>query len=215
MGVEGKMNKLAIISDIHGCYETLLALIAKIPPDHQIVFAGDLIDRGPRSKEVVEYAMNNKIPTVMGNHEHMMLFHYGRAKGYNHPRIWMSNGGIWTTESYCGRVPHDVLKWAEKLPLCLIYDDVLVSHTGHGGPVIQSEMHALWERSKNFKEGFYRVFGHTQEEEAVITDSWAMIDTGAAYKAHGYGKLTAFLWPSKEVIQQEYCDTPQKSDEDL
>ena len=35
-----------IIGDVHGCYDTLMALIAKLPEDAEIVFVGDLIDRG-------------------------------------------------------------------------------------------------------------------------------------------------------------------------
>jgi serine/threonine protein phosphatase 1 len=211
------MKNYAIISDIHGCFETLQALLEKLPKDHELIFAGDMIDRGPRSREVLLYAMNNGIRCVMGNHEHLMLDHYlPQSQKFYHGRSWMRNGGIFTTESFQGNVPHTIRVWVANLPLAIIDDNLAVSHTGHGGPVVRTIIDALWDRSHEFPEdGYYRVFGHTQEEEAVVTENWAMIDTGAAYKAHGYGKLTAFLWPSKEIISQEYCDTAQKSDEDL
>ena len=50
---ENKMKKHYIIGDVHGEYTTLLALLEKIPKDSEIIFVGDLIDRGFRSREVV------------------------------------------------------------------------------------------------------------------------------------------------------------------
>ena len=67
-----------IISDIAGNYKTLMALLEKMPQDEEIISVGDMVDRGPRSKEVIEFFMNNENATaIMGNHEHMMQI--GRA----------------------------------------------------------------------------------------------------------------------------------------
>ena len=54
--VKNNMENIYIISDIHGCYKTLLALIDQFPnkQNSKIVFVGDLIDRGKNSCEVVE-----------------------------------------------------------------------------------------------------------------------------------------------------------------
>lgn len=49
------MKKIACISDVHGCYHTLMALLMQIPSEYEIVFLGDLVDRGPRSKQVVDF----------------------------------------------------------------------------------------------------------------------------------------------------------------
>ena len=73
-----------IVGDIHGCYEELLKLEKKIY-DHAkknkkrpfIISVGDIIDRGPNSKDVVEHFMEGRKrgthDIVMGNHEAMML----------------------------------------------------------------------------------------------------------------------------------------------
>ncbi len=55
-------------------------------------------------------------------------------------------------------------------------------------------------------DGKFRCFGHPVQKEPLITDTFACIDTGAAYD--GYRKLTAMLWPSKEIIQQDYNESP-------
>lgn len=197
-------------------------LLLKCPKDHQLIFAGDLVDRGPHSRQVVEFAMENEIPTVAGNHEHLALWEHKRVESdlYTNQGLWYANGGIAAAKSW-GRadltLPDDVLDWMEKLPMYLIYGDLLVSHTGHGLTkprkgvmgIEESDDKKLWCRDTHFpKDGYYRVFGHSLTREPIITDTWANIDTGAAYGHKNFGTMTALLWPSKEVIQQRYDETP-------
>src|SRR5690606_3151639 len=61
-----------IIGDIHGCYEELMALMAKVKlsDEDRIIALGDIVDRGNQSKEVYEYLKNRPNSIVlMGNHE--------------------------------------------------------------------------------------------------------------------------------------------------
>lgn len=221
-----------LISDIHGCFETLIALIDKLPRGANLIFCGDLIDRGPRSKEVVHYAMFNGIPTVMGNHEHLCLYGHGRLDStlYSDRDIWLMNGGVDALKSYgTGGLPAAVLNWMAALPWSIDGEDgvLLVAHTGHtlqpaSGGKLQRKLTrningdppeaVLWYRDQHFpNDGRYRVFGHTQEAEPVIKDTWAMIDTGAAYKSRGLGVLTAFHWPTKTVIQQANIESAREA----
>ena len=50
------MSKIIAISDIHGEYDKLCAVLNKLSPEKNdtIVFCGDYIDRGKKSKEVVD-----------------------------------------------------------------------------------------------------------------------------------------------------------------
>ena len=74
------MSRTIVISDIHGCFLTLEKLLHKIdykPTDH-LVIVGDLIDRGPRSKEVLDLflaicAKGHPLTILRGNHEVMLL----------------------------------------------------------------------------------------------------------------------------------------------
>jgi hypothetical protein len=48
-------NKVAIIGDIHGCYDELSELLDAIdwsPQTHILLLTGDLIDRAPRLKKL-------------------------------------------------------------------------------------------------------------------------------------------------------------------
>ncbi|KAL9014090.1 MAG: hypothetical protein Q9173_001261 [Seirophora scorigena] len=92
-------RRLIFIGDVHGCYEEcqscpfpepagfllqvdsnavslVQALIAETKynsrTDH-IVFAGDLISKGPDSSQVVDFAINNSASCVRGNHEDRIL----------------------------------------------------------------------------------------------------------------------------------------------
>ena len=65
-----------IISDIHGCYEELMALLEKIGfCDEDYLFVlGDAMDRGPEPIRVIQALMEmSNVTYIMGNHDDMML----------------------------------------------------------------------------------------------------------------------------------------------
>lgn len=97
-----------VIGDVHGDYDTLLELTDRLPRESKLIFTGDLIDRGEKSKEVVNFVKENNHKSVMGNHE-MMMFTYGRSvlntcknnAPLNHQYLpWYQNGGTATLLSY-------------------------------------------------------------------------------------------------------------------
>jgi serine/threonine protein phosphatase 1 len=90
------------MSDIHGCYNTFIALCKKIPRDYSIVCAGDLIDRGKRSKDVIQTIIDKKYPTVMGNHDFFMIDERNLKLTKKH-NLWWENGGESTLRSYGGK----------------------------------------------------------------------------------------------------------------
>ena len=101
------MNNTYIIGDIHGEYATLLALIAKLPKDAELIFVGDLIDRGASSREVIAFIRENNHRAVLGNHEELMI-NYGTSFTKTYPKStnpsflhnWYNNGGDATLFSY-------------------------------------------------------------------------------------------------------------------
>jgi len=207
---------LCIISDVHGSHLTLLALLLKVRavyPDVELYLLGDLIDRGPRSKEVVEFAIKHKVPTCGGNHEDLCVDYHlnqltGERSSYEH-NIWYRNGGLDTRKSFGGKISTYVVDWMSKLPLHIIppdYPDLLLSHTGHGLITPESQhtsFDAIWSRSFRFpKDGYYRVFGHSVQPEPIVTETYACIDTGCAYG----GRLTALVWPTRELFSHPNID---------
>ena len=101
-------NQIYIISDVHGCFKSLKALINQFPnkENSKIVFVGDLIDRGPSSCEVVKFIMDNNYDCVLGNHEEMFL-EFAPSKedeDLSDSKHWLFNcGGEQTLKSYTSK----------------------------------------------------------------------------------------------------------------
>ncbi len=66
------------IGDIQGCYDSFSKLLKKIdfnPKKDQLWLAGDLVNRGHKSREVLEYlySIRKSIKVVLGNHDIALL----------------------------------------------------------------------------------------------------------------------------------------------
>lgn len=64
-----------VFGDISGYYQTFLKMVNQLNPT-EVISLGDIIDRGPHSKECVDWFVNNNSPLIMGNHEHMLINAY-------------------------------------------------------------------------------------------------------------------------------------------
>jgi len=65
-------GRTIVVGDIHGCYDELIALLelAQFSEDDRVVSVGDLITKGPKSREVLELFMADaRFTTVIGNHD--------------------------------------------------------------------------------------------------------------------------------------------------
>lgn len=147
-----------IIGDVHGEYEMLLELVEQLPPNARLIFVGDLVNRGKKSREVIEFVRKNSFGVVKGNHEEYMLEH-GKHFLDNLQKskeelknIWMYVGGVQMLQSYrllskdkanpfkyirneerISSLKRD-LAWIETLPLCLELGEV----NGYNLPVVIS-----------------------------------------------------------------------------
>ena len=64
--------KILVISDVHGNLEALNEVL-KVPHDI-VVFAGDIVDYGPRPAECIEKIRGAAFKTVRGNHDNAVAF---------------------------------------------------------------------------------------------------------------------------------------------
>lgn len=99
------MNRLLAIGDIHGCYrafDVLLSLI-EFSTDDTLVLLGDYVDRGPRSRQVIDRIISlcasHTVFPLRGNHELMMI---AARENFYQARRWMISGGAATLDSYNG-----------------------------------------------------------------------------------------------------------------
>ncbi len=147
------------IGDIHGRLDLLQQALARIEHHaegnaHRIISLGDLVDRGPESRAVVDLMMRltdaDHFICLKGNHEEMML----RALRERGQAIyfWTDYGGSATLDSYgWDGVPQAHIDWLEALPLYWRGRAHLYVHAGllPGTPVeVQDARTLLWIRDR-------------------------------------------------------------------
>jgi len=193
-----------VIGDVHGEYNALLNLVAKTPKGSQLVFVGDLVDRGSQSAHVVRFIRQHNLPCVQGNHE-LMMIEYGskfiediKSKSMlEQDNIWLKHGGKETLISYGlismqnnEIVPHpfidefifqfeDDIAWMKQLPLYLELD---IKHVSQRKVVVShSAIAAVW----NLKDS-------TQQEEinnfkgTVLWGRMKPVDTEPIFNIFGH-----------------------------
>ncbi len=208
------MNRIFAIGDIHGCFDKIHALLARLPADHtrdKIVFLGDYVDRGPDSKKVLDLVigLHKEYPSsfvfLKGNHEAMFLDYLenGPLK-----QSFLEFGGTKTLESYGGNdfdanIPKDHLEFLKGLETIYVTERFCFVHAGlrPGIPIEeQREDDLLWIRFKfiksNYDWGKRVIFGHTPFDTPLIEANKIGIDTGAVYG----GRLTCLVLPEIEFI---------------
>lgn len=133
-------HRVFAIGDVHGHFEMLLDLVADLELteyDH-VVLLGDLVDRGPQSREVIDWAMkNSNVHAIKGNHEAAMLKHCDPYR-FDRPSLgmmsgWYYVGGKDTAESYMRfhmkeDTTTDMLSMKKEVGRHLAYLDSLPDH---------------------------------------------------------------------------------------
>lgn len=221
-GAEG--YRAYVVGDVHGRLDLLEDLLAQIHAELQhrpaantlLVFVGDLIDRGPRSAQVIERLRTYRRPGVrtvflLGNHEEVLLrILSGEAELI--PK-WCSFGGAECLSSYGvdaaamiqtgimeslsavrTAIPDSHVEFLESFADSCRFGDYLFAHAGiRPGIALDQQRQAdlRWIRQPFLGDesdhGFVVIHGHTITEEVDERPNRIGIDTGA-YRT---GVLTA------------------------
>ena len=65
-------SRTIVVGDIHGCYDELMKLMDKVElqKSDRVISVGDLIAKGPKSREVLDLFINDpRFSSVIGNHD--------------------------------------------------------------------------------------------------------------------------------------------------
>ena len=230
-------RRVYAIGDIHGRDDLFAELLEKIaddnnrrdPADVSIILLGDLVDRGPQSRQVVARAMalsrqGPDVHLLMGNHEEVFLKALGGDPKLM--RYFVRIGGAPTIHSYGLEgeayeqltfeelaeafpplVPQSHVQFLSAAEDRIIVGDYLFVHAGirPGVPLDEQRVGDLrWIRDEFLDDqddhGYVVVHGHTIFPEVQERTNRIGIDTGA----YGSGVLTALCLEGSE---RWYIDT--------
>ncbi|MCL2186404.1 MAG: polynucleotide kinase-phosphatase [Treponema sp.] len=230
-----------IIGDIHGCFDELCELLIKLnyqvdienftashPEGRQVIFLGDLCDRGPKNIEVLRLVMNMKENgnawCVIGNHDFKLQ---KKLSGRN---VQLTHGLDKTIEQLEMQPPEfseKVKNFIGSLISHYVFDNgnLIAAHAGlkekyhgrssgrvrefclYGETTGETDEYGLPVRfpwANEYRGNALVVYGHIPNISVQLINNTACIDTGCVFG----GKLTAFRYPEKEIVQvtakQEY-----------
>ena len=204
-------ERLLALGDIHGCHVALDTLLARldIRPADTVVVLGDVVDRGPGSRQVVEGLIDLQsrcnFVLIKGNHEEMMLDGLAGGQWWT---AWLSNGGAEALQSYGGadRIPQAHLDWLASGRGYWETEQAVFVHASlePGVPLREQKPEWLrWTRLTGFESplptGQLVVCGHSPQMtgKPARLPGWICIDTWAC----GTGWLTCLDVGSNEVWQ--------------
>lgn len=218
--------RIYAIGDIHGRFDLLEELTAKIRRDLEAlrpsrsieIFLGDYVDRGPRSRDVVEWLVESppladERICLLGNHEDMLLKALDDTDWMSN---WLFNGAPETLLSYkvAARIiggeagliemqqgfraalPGSHLEFFAGLRRYVLIEPYLFVHAGirPGRALAEQDPEELvWIRGpfldSNEDFGFVVVHGHTPTNRPEVHKNRINIDTGAVFS----GRLTCLV----------------------
>lgn len=226
-----------VIGDVHGCYDELVALLARLgyaegagfrhAEGRRVVFVGDLVDRGPRSVDSLRLAMrmvtDGTALMVPGNHE-AKLARWLRGKN-----VRVGHG----LERTLAEMEHVDLAERERFATFI---EGLVSHVVlDGGRLVVA--HAGMKREMQMRASTavreFALYGETTGEVDAfglpVRADWAAHYRGDATVVYGHtpvleaewlnrticvdtgcvfgGKLTALRWPEGDLVSEPAART--------
>lgn len=214
------MSRTIVVGDIHGCYDELIKLLEKVEltSADRVVSVGDLIAKGPKSKEVLDlFSNDSRFSSVIGNHDLKVLSFW---KGDD---VFLKD----SQKHVCLELASEKERYAtylDSLPFLLNLNSHAVVHAGvrPGIPLADQspedlvELRTLGEERtsregipwyEEYDEGPIILFGHWPSPTPRKSKNAIGLDTGCVY---GH-VLTALVLENNEFIQvpaQKIYDLP-------
>lgn len=163
-------RELFAIGDLQGCLESLEGLLEQIPADAELLFLGDLVNRGPQSLETLRFVMRlgDRAEAILGNHDlHLLAVAAGAGKIHRKDTI----GEILEAPD-CD----ELIDWLRRRPLMVERSGFVFAHAG---------VHPLWDldtarrlargaearlASPGWKAALATMYGATQWRESLSGD---------------------------------------------
>jgi predicted phosphodiesterase len=202
-------GRTIVVGDIHGCYDELMTLLDKagLRENDRVVCVGDLVTKGPKSREVLDLFMTDpRFSSVIGNHDLAL------RRKWNGERIKLKPAQK-VVHKELKPEKETYVKYLNQLPFIIDLDTHLVVHAGLRPNVAlhsqtTGDLTLLRTLGKNRESGegtpWYDVydgdktvlFGHWPAPEPRRAKKAIGLDTGCVY---GYN-LTAYIIETDEFV---------------
>ncbi|XP_014673865.1 PREDICTED: serine/threonine-protein phosphatase 1-like [Priapulus caudatus] len=226
-------KRLYVVGDVHGCYTELRSLLAAICADDDesvvVVLAGDLVNKGPRSVDVIRLARayGTRCYAVRGNHDEAGLREWFRLRadaGYllSPKYAWVSEmteadadyllalpytlsvPSRGTLIVHGGLIPRRPLADQSPADMTTMRNLIVRDHFGHAfAPTEHIERGVPWASLWPGPE--HVLFGHDARRRLQTYAHATGLDTGCVYG----GQLTALLL--REDGGREYVQVPSRT----
>ena len=193
--------RVGVVGDIHGEAEILEHLLERVDPtlDH-LVFAGDYVNRGKRSAQVLErlirLSRERSCTFLAGNHDRAMLSAirddqfdaFLQLGGAATVRSYVENPSGDVASQFASSVPREHVEFLSLLSKFYEADGLYVVHDPKDLPPVQPGSPFL-------------VCGHMPQAGLLprIDRRVAYVDTGCGTLPHG--RLTCLNWPALDWVQ--------------
>lgn len=201
-------NRTLFIGDVHGCFDELMLLCERMKltdVDH-LYFVGDLINKWPKSLEVIEFVRNRPNTwSVLGNHEYFLL--------QDRPLEILGKNQNWINIEYEKTVLlreslKDHKEWILSLPHIIEREDFIVVH-GWLHPDMWLDtpreistllrMHEGKPWYEYYEQKKLIIYGHWAVEWLRVRHNTIGLDTGCCFWGHltGYCLETGEYWQAR------------------
>lgn len=233
---KSESGPLDIIGDVHGCYDELRELLVSLgyaiempdgewprvthPEGRKPVFVGDLVDRGPKTPEVLKLVMGSvgsgTAYCVAGNHDVKL------ARKLSGRDVKLTHGlaeSMAQLEGESAEFRSQVYDFLDRLVSHYVFDGgkLVVAHAG-----LREEMHGRGSGAVRQFAMYGETTGETDEYGLPVRYNWAMDYRGKAAVVYGHtpvpyadwlnnticidtgcvfgGKLTALRYPERKLV---------------
>ena len=192
-------RKLLIVGDIHGCYDELGELLEKTngrDPGVCVVFVGDLVNKGPKSAEVVKLVREMGAYCVRGNHDEVSLRNW---QNYVEGRASLPQEFQWLKT-----LSKEDLGWLFELPFSISIPslNLVVVHAGllPQLPLVEQGYDDLLHlRNVSYDPGLSKWVGHRKILEGSIP--WASVWKGPEHVYFGHDAIRGLqLYPCAKGV---------------
>jgi bis(5'-nucleosyl)-tetraphosphatase (symmetrical) len=176
---------------VQGCFDSLQSLLTKIqfdPAFDRILFTGDLVNRGPKNLETLQFVkgLGRAADAVLGNHDlHLIGRYFGLTKEKKSDTL---------NDILKSRQAPELLEWLMGRPFVLQVEDFLLVHAGFGFDwtlkKIESAALKMSEKLHN-KSQRQEIFGNDKfpEEMRTMTTIRVVDKNGERVKYNGPPEL--------------------------